>query len=255
MLDLPRSVRLVTWAGAVVRGDAAVADAVRAVQRDDEPHTVEIDAPALGSCTDLGGLLRWVAHERAVLTVAMPVPGHLVGLPGPPDFNAAAVDAGECVLMQPRQGSAVGLLPDVTEFGSWLEPGALVTWRGSQVAPPRGMDLTSLSEAEQALREAMVSASDALASLDVARWREDAAERLAAVRAGGLDGRVVPGGTPPRALRVLAAAARVRAIVDLAVQDDGAAVNGWEATARADALRQVDHVARRAMVAAVNLPA
>jgi hypothetical protein len=51
---------------------------------------------------------------------------------------------------------------------------------------------------------------------------------------------------------VLATAARVRAIVELASEDDGAAVNGHEAARRAEALRGLDAVSRRAMVAAIN---
>lgn len=259
MLDLPRSVRLAIWTHAVLDGDADVRDAVRAVQGDDEPHTVTGDVPDLGA--DLTAALGWLSGRAAEVTVVLPVPGHPVGLPGPGELGAAAMDAGEAVLLDLRQPGgpgapdAVGLVPEVTAFGSWLEPGTLTEWRAWPTQRPRVVDLASLSEAERALREAMRTATEALADLDVARWRDDAADRIAGIRDGGLDRRLVPGGTPPRALRVLASAARVRAIVDLAAQDDGAAVNGWQAQHRSAALRDVDHVARRAMVAAVNSPA
>jgi hypothetical protein len=44
----------------------------------------------------------------------------------------------------------------------------------------------------------------------------------------------------------------VRAIVELASGDDGAAVTGHEARTRAAALRELDAVSRRALAAAVN---
>jgi hypothetical protein len=255
MLDLPRSVRFTTWTTAVLRGDATLTEAADAIQGTDEPHTVVHEDDDSDLCRGLERLL-----ERAErVAVALPVPGHALGLPGPPQFNTLALEAGECVLVDLRGGwtgasvDAVGLVPDVVEFGSVLEPGAMVTWHVHPTARPRVVDLGSLAEAERALREAMLTATQALTSLDVARWRDDAADRIAAVRDGGLDRRVVPASTFPRALRVLASAARVRAIVELATQDDGAAINGWQANHRTAALREVDQVARRAMVAAVNV--
>ncbi|MFP5345485.1 MAG: hypothetical protein ACLGIA_00425 [Actinomycetes bacterium] len=265
MLDLPRSVRFAAWTSALVRGDVPLEDALTAIQGTDEPHAV---SGADDASTALSNALRWLAGVAGQVGVALPVPGNLLGLPGPPEFNAAALEAGESVLVELDDGardvkppawaalgtSTLGLVPDTTEFGSWLEPGCLVTWRAHPTHRRRVVDLASLSEAERALREAMLTATEALGALDVARWREDAAERIAAVRNGGLDRRVVPASTAPRALRVLASAARVRAIVSLACQDDGAAITSWQASSRTAALRDVDHVARRAMVAAVNLP-
>jgi len=63
---------------------------------------------------------------------------------------------------------------------------------------------------------------------------------------------VLPPSTPPRCVQVLATAARVRAIVALASEDDGAAVTGHEALRRSEALRELDSVCRRAMAAAAN---
>jgi len=110
----------------------------------------------------------------------------------------------------------------------------------------------SLAEAERELREALIAATETLAALDVARSREDAADRLAAVRDGGLPDRALPPSAPGRTARVLAMAARVRAIVELAGEDDGAAVTSHEAQQRSAALRALDGVSRRALAAAVN---
>ncbi|HEY6794989.1 MAG TPA: hypothetical protein VI248_09945, partial [Kineosporiaceae bacterium] len=75
---------------------------------------------------------------------------------------------------------------------------------------------------------------------------------VTAVRDGALPTGALPPSAPGRTARVLATAARVRAIVELATEDDGAAVTGHEARARAAALRELDAVSRRALAAAVN---
>jgi hypothetical protein len=53
---------------------------------------------------------------------------------------------------------------------------------------------------------------------------------------------------------VLATGLRLRAILELALQDDGGAVSGWEAGRRAEVLRRLDGVARRALSAAASPP-
>lgn len=251
MLDLPRSVRLAAWGTAVLSAGASTHAAVRAVTGDDEPHQLH---PMDGGTS---GLAEWLDMLRRNgtrgLRAVLPVPGDPVGLPGPAGFNAEAVQAGECVLTESWQaGPWWGLVPDVVGFGSAWEPGAMVTWTLHPVAsrpapPPEGV-----ADAERDLRTAMQRTAEELARLDVARWREDAADRLAAVRSGSLAPGALPGSMPPRCAHVLATAARIRAIVALASEDDGAAVSGHEVTRRAEALRDLDSVCRRAMVTAAN---
>ena len=53
-----------------------------------------------------------------------------------------------------------------------------------------------------------------------------------------------------RRARVIALAARLRVIVELATTDSGGAVNLWQADQRAAALRHIGDAARRAMSAA-----
>ena len=84
VLDIPRSARLATWGTAWLQGRASVAEVVRAVTGDDEPHMVE-SGDVLPAAADLSGLLAGLkdAGVRA-LRVVLPVPGDPVGLPGPP---------------------------------------------------------------------------------------------------------------------------------------------------------------------------
>ena len=143
----------------------------------------------------------------------------------------------------------------VERFGSELEPGHLVTWEVTEVADWRHSvhaHTGSLGEAERDLRQGLLQATEALQRLDVARWREDAAQSIAALRDIGLPAWRLPDSLDGRAVRVLTSAARLRAIVALAAQDDGAAVNLWQADQRSTALRDVDRMARRAMSAAAT---
>lgn len=252
VLDLPRSALLATWGNAFLAGRVPAAAAERAVTGGDEPHTVRSPGAAAGMSAaapeDLGELLATLAAAGVRgLRLVLPVPGDALGLPGPQEFNLLALGAGECVL-----ADGLGLVPEITAFGSQWEPGAQVEWRLEPVEPRRVTDVGDLREAERELRGALLEATETLERLDVARWRPDDATAVAAVRGGGVAAGSLPPGTPPRALAVLATAQRLRAVVELAGRDDGAAVSGWEAQRRREALRGLDAVSRRAVVAAVN---
>jgi hypothetical protein len=252
-----RSARLAAWGTAVLRGEVASVAAVRAVTGDDEPHGVEFTVDALGdlpACSDLAGLLTVLACSGVPgLRVVLPRPGDVLGLPGPPAFNRATLEAGECVLTEPLpDGRSWGLIPQITPFGSPWEPGTLVTWQVHGVLPRRVTDVGSLAEAERELREALREATETLAGLDVTRWRDDAAERIAALRGGGLPSRALPPTASQRSAAVLATALRIEAIVELATEDDGGAATLHDAQARHHALRGLDGVTRRAVTAAVN---
>jgi hypothetical protein len=253
---LPRSALLCAWGTAALRGEVSTARAVAAVQGDDEPHTaVLVDDPLLRECDDLPGLLDSLRAVGATgLRLVLPVPGDLSGLAGPAQVNAEAVDAGECVLTV--GGPPLALVPLVEEFGSRWEPGNLVTWWVHDAGLPRDPTST-LSDLERQLREALLAATRELDALDLAesgldRRGADLHDDLADVRYGTGPCGGLPPGRSARSLRVLDLAWRVRRIVDLARQDDGGAVSGWEASRRVRALHGLDHAARHAMVAAIN---
>ncbi|MEH3075988.1 MAG: hypothetical protein PGN11_13370 [Quadrisphaera sp.] len=277
MLHLPRSARLAAWGTAVLNGRAAPGTGIAAITGSDEPHDVTGGDPlpgwgaagrtSSGSAPDdvgavaLAQLFAGLATAGArSLRVALPAPGDPAGLPGPAGFSAEAVEAGEAVLVDDElllvDGvGRVGLVPEVSWFGSAWEPGADVTWRVFPTWSPKAPDGTTLADADRSLRAGLTEATRVLAGLDVARWRDDAADRITAVREGALATSELPPGCPDRAVRVVASAARVRAIVELATEDDGAAVSSSEALARARSLREVDGVARRALAVAVNAAA
>lgn len=250
LLALPRSVYLAAWLPHV-RGSVSVAElALLGVQGEDEPHTVRADdEPPAGLPGDALGLLRAWGVPGMSTAALIPAPGDGVGVP--PEVSSAAVAAGECVLVETPAGHFAAV-PEVTPFGSPVEPGYLVEWQVARVAPwTLGVlaAVGTLADAERDLRDALRTATEALDALDVARWRDDAVEALASLRAEP-DVTSLPRELEPRRGRVLALAARLRRIVELATADDGGAVNLWQADQRSAALRHVDHAARRAMCAA-----
>lgn len=238
-LELPRSVLLALWLQAGNGGGASV------VTGDDEPHEVAGDRYA-----DLDELCEDLSGHMWDIAAALPAPGD--ALVGPPD----AVTAGECVLVHDNDGGGnLAIVPEVHRFGSRWEPGATVVWHTHDVDDWRTAfhaAVGSLDDAERGLREGLLLATRALVDLDVARWRPEAAERIAAVRDGSIPYHRLTAEFKawPQRVRVLEQGARLRAIVALAAEDEGGAVNMWQSDQRSTALREVDRLARRAMTAA-----
>jgi hypothetical protein len=258
MRDLPRSAALAAWGSAVLAGTASIDDAVTAVQGNDDPHGVDLsnvpfDAPVDG-LVGLFAALRRGGVTR--LRLLLPTEGDLAGLPGPPHFNSAALDVGECVVAD--DGLPCGFVPIIVRHGAPdaddESPDATlsVVWCGLPIresAPGGG--LADLSESRRLLLTTLQEASATLEHLEVTAWAGDPAPGLERVRHRSVSAGMPPG-TPSRAASVLDLAWRVRTVVEIASQDDGGAVNAWESQQRAQALRRLDVVSRHAVVAAVN---
>lgn len=259
MLRLPRSASFVVWGNAYLAGRVDAAAALAAVTGGDEPHTVRIaaDLPPPGGGTDPGDPGELLTALRRTGTtrfrVVLPAPGDALGLPGPADFNRAAVPAGECVVTEGRPGALTwGLVPVVTRFGSPVEPGTRVTWVVHRV-PTVPDPSDTLAEADRELREATLEAGEALAGLDLVDLDGEATAALARLRRDGeLPPHALPPDSGPRSVGVLTSAARMRLLVATAEQGGGQPLDGQGVGRRAQVLGRLDTVARRALAAAVN---
>ena len=236
---LPLSARFALWFSAWAAGSTSLDDTRDAIVGDDAAHDVvglpgsQESAPLIVAL----GLLR--THRAVGAGIALPVPGDLLGLAGPSDFNLDVVDAGEGVVLD---GADLGLVPH--------RAGAGVVWTCHHAVSLR--QVPDPSEADQSLRQALVRTTDVLADLDVARWRPEVADELMALRRHA--DYVFPTAMAPRAVRLAALATRCRTIVELALEDDGGSISAVEAEARRRALAPLDHAARRGLVAACSFP-
>src|SRR4051812_9641576 len=106
MLDEHRSGRLTAWGNALIAGFASPDDAADRIKGDDAVHRVT----GLPGETGPVGLTLALGRLRALgatgLRLALPAPGHPLGLSGPPEFNARALEAEEAVI---ATGAALGL--------------------------------------------------------------------------------------------------------------------------------------------------
>lgn len=253
MLSEPRSGMLAVWGNALLAGLVSPDDAVVAIVGEDAVHRVE----GLPGETAPVGLTLALGRLRGLgatgFRVALPAPGHPLGLSGPPEFNARALEAEEAVVCS---GAPYGLVPEVTEIGPAGDVRVEVVWHCLPVREAPPADVPSLGEAERELAEGLREATAVLSRLDVAGSGPVAdaavdAYRARAERSAVRD--VLAPGYPPRAVRVLELARRVGLLVSLAYESGhGGAVSASEMAARGAALRPVERVARRAQVAAYN---
>ncbi|BDH54131.1 hypothetical protein MTP02_51420 [Streptomyces albus] len=225
-------------------------DAASAIVGEDARHRVVglPDWPEPAGLTLALGRLRSLGATG--FRVALPVPGHPLGLSGPPEFNERAMEAEEAVV---AVGAGLGLVPEVAVAGPEGDVHVEVVWHCLPVREAPPADVPSLGEAERELAQALREATEVLARLDVAGSGPVAEAALDAYRArahAGAKDALAPG-YPQRAVRVLELADRVALLVELAGSSGhGGAVSAAEMAARAEALRPVERTARRAKVAA-----
>ncbi|MET7639063.1 hypothetical protein [Streptomyces sp. NPDC005438] len=252
MLEEPRSGRLVAWGNALLAGQVSPDEVAGRIVSEDSRHRVvqlpDEEGP-VGLTLALGRLRSWGVWG---FRLALPVPGHPLGLSGPAAFNSLALEAGEAVLLS---GAAWGLVPEVVEAGPEGDVDRAVLWRMEPIREAPPADVPSLGEAERELAQALREATEALTRLDVAGSSPVAEAALEAYRARAEAGRtLLAPGYPARAVRVLELAQRVAALVGIAQEgtETGAALSASALAARAEALRGVAATARRAQVAAYN---
>lgn len=245
---------LVAWGNAWLTGHVGLDEAVDAMERVAGPGVVY----GISGVNEEVPLRRGLGDLRMAglteLRLALPVPGDPLGLPGPPELNVAAIEAGGAALIS-LAGNPAGLVPTEDRRGSSYIG---VRWRVFE-ALPGPPDVPSLAEADHQLSLALRETTNALLTVDDVSGRPPAIrpeilDALAALRTshhkeptGGL----APG-YPPRAHRVAALAGRLAVVVELARGLDGRSLSAEQMRHRAEALNSLDRAVRRARVAAHN---
>jgi hypothetical protein len=223
---------MVIWLNATLRGSVGPDDFASAV-RDADPQHLVVDWP---DTTPFGLVNLPTAALRAGCTsaaVALPTAGDPVGLRGPAEFNAQALDAGEAVVLV---GAGLGLVP--------VLDARTIVWHTlpADEAPP-----LDPAEAGRLLRQTLVGTTAELGRLDVASWQPEIPDLLLNVRHRPT--LPLPPGTGPRTLEDLERALLCLEIASFALRDDGGAVSAYEMAERRRCLTDLDRAARRVAVA------
>ena len=271
------SVSLSVWANAWLAGHAAPDDVLDALSIWAPIHSVTAyDAVAAGRTglpwpdVDAAGamsLLQTVSTAAGrrgdgpppsgpAIGLTLPVPGDVRGLPAGTQFQRDALDVGEAIVVRPPAGEAIGLVPEFECRDDEDENPApeitVLSWSVYSLPDTPAPDHLDLGDAEHALRSTVRSAAEALGNLQPAPGCENPrvlVEEL--LQAGGLHR--VPDHAPDRALRVLATAAHVDAIITVSSGPTPIAMQSTSEERIADAaMRPLATVVRAARTAAVS---
>ncbi|MCW2784202.1 MAG: hypothetical protein JWP74_719 [Marmoricola sp.] len=234
-MSLPRSASLTLWLGATLRGLLGPDDFAEAVRGEDPQHLV-VGLPGSPDQLPLASFPAAVQRlGTTTVTLALPAPGDPLGLGGPAVFNGIATDTGEAVLLGTAGGS-FGLVPELDA--------RTVVWT---VHPAVATAPTDPVEAGRTLRQVLQRVTAELVRLDVTGWQPEIPDLLLNLR--HRPALALPAGSAPEHVDTLERAALCAEIVELALADDGGAVTAHEMAARRACLTELDHAARRALVA------
>ena len=227
------AVSFALWGTAVLDGRTSLDEAAEVIAGG-RLHRVTGVPGESGPATIAVALGRLRAAGARAFAVALPTPGDPLGVSGPRAFTEAAVAAGQAVVV-PQLG--IALVPTSADA-----IGHVVQWHvWPELPEPPAPE--SVSTAARLLREAVLDAADALASLDAPATP---GAEPAAVEAHLL----TPPGLDPRAHDLLDRAERLLVGVRAALADPAVTTSATLDTHRRQALVPVERAARRALVAA-----
>lgn len=276
------SVSLSVWANAWLAGSAAPDDVLDALSQWTPRHSATAydalaadrtglpwpdldDAGAVSLLQTMRTAAR-AASAQPAITLALPVPGDVRGLPPNTQFGRDAIAAGEAIIVGPPD-AAIGLVPDFEypdssetdgefDFDLDFEPElCALSWTAYSLSSAPVPEHVDLGDAEYTLRDAVRSAADALGALragapggEVADPRRLVEQVLDSTRAHR-----IPDHAPTRAVRVLENAAHVDAIIAVS---SGLIPSGLQSSSEvqlaSEALRPLTSVVRSARLAAVT---
>lgn len=206
-----------------------------AVQADDVAHHV-VDLRGLigidpwGAAPLAGIFDALVDHPGRPWLLALPGPGRLAPLQGPPELVRSALAAGAAVV---ASGGGLGLVPH--------RVGPALQWEVLPAERPGAVP--TAYEAERELSETVLRAARELTELNVAGG--DRPTEVAVVLAPGY---------PARQRIAADRAVRLWTACTAALAGDGSSISAYEADRRREALRAVRDAAGKALIASVNWP-
>lgn len=183
--------------------------------------------------------LRGEGYQAARLV--LPAPGDVLGMPGPPPLQRAALSAGAAIVLHSDEyPSATVLIP------------AEHAWQGHQVelSPAIRSAWPTLRQARSEFATAIAGQAAALTELDLAADRGRKRQQVDDADAQPLP--QLPPDLAPEQFDLLRRSRMIAFLAATAASDDGAAVSAAEAGSRAMHLRELAGIARRAMAAAVS---
>ncbi|MCV7433970.1 hypothetical protein [Mycolicibacterium bacteremicum] len=269
------SASLTVWVNAWLAGMAAPDDVLDALSQWAPKHSVTAyDSVAAASTglpwpdLDHSGTMSLLQTMRTAagpaagapaLSLVLPVPGDVRGLPPDTQFQRDAITMGEAIIVGTDPSRSVGMVPeyiyeDIDDPDFEPDPVSLA-WTVYSVPAPGVLEHLDLGEAEYTLRSAVRSAADALGALsagigvaDIDDPRGMVEQLLEATRLHRL-----PDHAPERAARVLENAAHVDAII---TASSGLMPIGLQTSSEvriaSDTLRPLASVVRSARLAAIS---
>ncbi|WP_304106883.1 hypothetical protein [Mycolicibacterium bacteremicum] len=269
------SASLTVWVNAWLAGMAAPDDVLDALSQWAPKHSVTAyDSVAADSTglpwpdLDHSGTMSLLQTMRTAagpaagapaLSLVLPVPGDVRGLPPDTQFQRDAITMGEAIIVGTDPSRSVGMVPeyiyeDIDDPDFEPDPVSLA-WTVYSVPAPGVLEHLDLGEAEYTLRSAVRSAADALGALsagigaaDIDDPRGMVEQLLEATRLHRL-----PDHAPERAARVLENAAHVDAII---TASSGLMPIGLQTSSEvriaSDTLRPLASVVRSARLAAIS---
>jgi hypothetical protein len=272
------SATLSVWANAWLAGQAAPDDVLDALSCWAPTQSVTAyDAVAAGhtglpwpdvhdaGVVSLLQTLRTAAGRSSTgtpsITVVLPIPGDVRGLPPGSQFGRDAIAAGEAVIVTHPEapGKAVGLVPEF-DYGEAddelvIPELAALSWTVYSLPSVPVIDHIELGEAEYDLRLAVRSAADTLTTIGLCSTGIEVEDPRGMVEQllEATGHHQVPESAPSRALRVLENAAHVDAIIAVSAGLSRIGTRSLsEAQIATDALRPLAAVVRSARMAALS---
>lgn len=258
------------WANAWLAGHAAPDDVLDALNAWAPCHSVLAydgvaagctglpwpDVDAAGSMSLLQTMRRVSGRRGGAISPVLPIPGDVRGLPVGTQFQRDALEAGEAVVVQAADRTAIGVVPtfewDECDEVDQMPVPPVLSWSVYSLPVVPVAEHFDLGETEYALRAAVRSAAEALDGLCLCHGDEDPRTLIEEALQANSQHRI-PDHAPSRAVRVLSTAAHVDAILTVG---SGLASIGSPSSAEIgiadNAMQPLISVVRTARLAAVT---